>query len=212
MAARRTRMPSGRPKANQRPRKRRFLVVTNGEVTELEYFEGLRSELEDVVIDVRSDRLDPAALSRKAYDLVKREGTSKRREADGFQKVYVVTDVDDFTAAQFRAARDMCKKGDMALVISNPCFEVWLVDHLATCPESFTEAKAVESRAAKLGIVHGSRNKHVDYQVIKGKGADACSNARRHNTSERAGKRGRLDSMDFAPWTDMPEVYEGMQS
>lgn len=211
MVAKKYQAKRGRPSASQRPRKRRFLVVTNGEVTERQYFKGLQAELGDVVIDVRSDKADPASLAKYALGLAKREGgSSKKRDDEGFQAIYVVTDVDQFTSAQFKIASATCSKAGMELIVSNPCFEVWLVDHLASCPESHTEARDVERRAAELKIVSGSRNKHVEYSCISGKGREACANARRHNTSRRAAKRALLDDMRFAPWTDMPEVFERM--
>ena len=180
MVAKKYRIQRGRPRDGQRPRKKRFLVVTNGEVTDREYFKGLQTELADAVIDVRSDRADPAALAKYAHDLVKREGVrlSKKRDTDGFEAVYVVTDVDEFTAAQLKSASATCNNAGMTFVVSNPCFEVWLVDHLVSCPESYTEARDVERRAAALKIVSGSRNKHIEYSRIADKWREACANAR----------------------------------
>jgi hypothetical protein len=46
-----------------RPRKKRYLVVTNGEVAEPQHFKGLEKELGDVAIEVRPYRKDPSALA-----------------------------------------------------------------------------------------------------------------------------------------------------
>ena len=210
MTAKRKRMRSGRPNGNMRPRKKRYLVVTNGEVTEPQYFKGLEKELGDVVIEVRPYRKDPSALAAAAKDLKDREAnasnSSGNRGVDGFQRVFVVTDVDDFTVKQFQDARRTCKNEGMELVITNPCFEVWLVDHLVCCPDTYSEAKDVERKASALGIVGGSRSKHVVYASIEGKRGQACENAAIHNTDERRRKRNQLNSLDFGPWTDMPAV------
>ena len=90
------------------------------------------------------------------------------RSADGLRRAYVVTDVGELTAQQFQDARRICKDSGIELAISNPCLEVWLVDHLARCPDSHSETRGVERRAADLGIVGGSGNKHVDYDRIGG--------------------------------------------
>lgn len=45
MAAKHKRLGSGRSANQSRPRKRRYLVVTNGEVTEPQYFKNLRGSL-----------------------------------------------------------------------------------------------------------------------------------------------------------------------
>lgn len=203
-------MKSGRPNGNVRPRKKRYLVVTNGEVTEAQYFKGLEKELGDVVIEVRSYKKDPSALADAAKDLKDREANASNslgnRGSDDFQRIYVVTDVDDFTVKQFQDARRTCKDEGMELIITNPCFEVWLVDHLVCCPDTYSEARDAERKASELGIVGGSRNKHVVYANIEGKSGQACKNAAIHNTPERRRKRDQLNDLDFGPWTDMPAV------
>lgn len=209
MAPKRKGLQAGRPRGSQRPRKTRYLVVTNGEVTERQYFNGLEAELGSVVISVRPFRADPSVLADKAKVLkAKEEAASGVRGADGFQGVFVVTDVDQFTAEQFQKARRTCKDSNMVLIISNPCFEIWLVDHLMRCPDAFTVAKDVERKAVELGIIGGSHNKHVNYSAIEGKRDDACANARSHNTPERQRTRAQLGSMSFGPWTDMPDIVD----
>jgi hypothetical protein len=212
VASKRRHLGRGRPKGASRPRKKRYLIVTNGEVTERQYFDGLEEELGGVVFTVRSFRADPAALAKTARDLKRSEergsASDGRSGTDGFQHVFVVTDVDRFTPAQLQEARRICRESGMELVISNPCFEVWLIDHLMRCPDSFVTARDVERKATDLGIVGGSRNKHVNYQVLEGRYAEACTNARAHNSSDRGRMRTRLDDLHFGPWTDMPDLID----
>lgn len=209
MAARRKRLGHGRPDG-RRPRKKRYLVVTNGEVTEPQYFAGLTRELGDVVIEVRHFRKDPSALAETARALKTREeeavSSTSGLIADGFENVFVVTDVDEFTAGQLRDAQRTCADCRMELIVSNPCFEVWLVDHVACCPETFSQTRDVEAKAAELGLVEGSRNKQVVYSAIAGKRDIACANASKHNSAERKRVRAQLDKTAFGPWTDMPVV------
>lgn len=201
---------AGRPMANHRARKARFLVITNGEVTEPEYFDGLERELKSTVITVRHFREDPAKLAEEARDLKSKEEGRRRAgsvcDSDAFRRVFVVTDVDQFTSDQFQKAARICRGSGIELIISNPCFEVWLIDHLSCCPESFTTSSDVERKAHDLKIVKGSRDKHVDYPVIQGKWPDACNNARRHNAPSRRQTRESLGSTSFGPWTDMPNL------
>lgn len=92
-------------------------MVTNGEVTEPQYFKGLEKELENVVIEVRHFRKDPGALAAVAKELKDKESdvgvSSSGYGVDGFQRVYVVTDVDEFTSKQFQEARRTCKEAGM---------------------------------------------------------------------------------------------------
>ena len=36
-----------------------------------------------------------------------------------------------------QGTRRICKNEGMELIITNPCFEVWLLDHLVCCPDTF---------------------------------------------------------------------------
>ena len=101
------------------------------------------------------------------------------------------------TVQQFQDARRTCKDGGIEHVISNPRFEVWLLDHLARCPDSHSETKNVERKAADLRIVGGSRDKHINYDKIEGARDSARKNTSGHNTEERGRRRAQLNSLDF---------------
>jgi hypothetical protein len=122
-----------------------------------------------------------------------------------------VTDVDDFPLGQFQRARQACKQNGVELVVSNPCFEVWLIDHLISCADAYTITRDVERKAVELGLTEGERNKHVVYERLRGKRGCACANAARHNTGERRRSRQNLGSLAFAPWTDMPDLMSRLE-
>ena len=207
MTTRHRRLGAGRPAERRRPRRRRYLVVTNGEVTEPEYFHGLQTELDNVVLEVRHFRRDPSALASVAGDLKRSESASAvSKGADDFAGVFAVTDVDDFPPEQFRRARRVCKEAGVELIVSNPCFEVWLIDHFVTCADAYALTRDVERKAAELGLTGGERNKHVVYDRLRGKHELACVNAARHNTEERRFSRRSFGNLAFAPWTDMPDL------
>lgn len=207
MMAGRERLRPGRSGMKHRTRKKRYLVVTNGEVTERQYFMGLNDELEDAVITVRCSRNDPAALASYAKTLKKLEDAAcAGRASDGFRSIFVVTDVDEFTLEQFRKASRICRAQEMRLIISNPCFEVWLIDHVQVCPEAFSSAAEVQRKAEQLGLVGGSHSKEIASGAIRGRRKEACHNASVHNDRRRRRQREELASLEFSPWTDMPDV------
>lgn len=177
-------LAAGRPKDNTRERKSRCLIVTNGEVTETEYFKFLQGELGSAVFTVRSFREDPGTLAEKAKTIAGIERASVANKIEGFTRVFVVTDVDDFTSEQFQQAQRVCKGGDMDLLISNPCFEVWLIDHVMPCPESCSTTKEAKRKASELGLVGGNRSKYINFDTISNKLTMACDNASRHNTED----------------------------
>ena len=165
---------------SRRPRKRRFLVVAGGAVTEKQYFK-------------REDKRDTST--------------------DCYERIWVVVDVDDFHD-HGEAAR-ICNDNGIELIISNPCFEVWLLDYVTACPSSYTLTPDVESAAAEAKVVGGNRNKYINTELIDKEHLDAAiRNAARHNTTENRQGRNRLapnHEQEYAPWTDMPKVIETLK-
>ena len=206
-----TSLKKGRPGANRRNRKKRCLIVSGGEVTEAQYFEVLRTRYQNLVLCVKTDVGSPDQLASYASSVV--SGGKSRTDEDGYEAIFVVVDVDEFHVQRFQMAQRKCDLAEALLVISNPCFEVWLIDYRQTCPDSFTTTKACEGKAEALGLVDGQRNKALSSAFICDVAeavGNAMSNAERHNTDERKSQRERLDSLDFAPWTDMPALIDSL--
>lgn len=206
-----TSLKKGRPRENIRNRKKRCLIVSGGEVTEVRYFEALKTRYQNLVFCVKSDVGAPDQLAGYTTSIVSSE--KSRTDEDGYRAIFVVVDVDKFQVERFQIAQRKCDLVGALLVISNPCFEVWLIDYRQACPDSFTTTKACEGKAEALGLVDGQRNKALSSTFVCDVAESlekATSNAERHNTGERKSKRERLDSLDFAPWTDMPALIESL--
>jgi hypothetical protein len=115
------------------------LVVTNGERTEYDYFDGLRRE-PWVVVTLRTRFLkgapeDVVALAVQIY------------QSDEYDKVWAVCDVDEYDVSH---AIQQSKDAAIGLALSTPSFEVWLILHLsARCP-SFNDAVQAGQYLAKL--------------------------------------------------------------
>ena len=185
--------------------------MSGGEVTEARYFEALQARYQNLVFCVKSDVGAPDQLAGYASAIV--SDRNGRADEDGYEAIFVVMDVDEFRVERFRMAQRKCDLVGALLVISNPCFEVWLIDYRQTCPYSFTTTKACEENAEALGLVDGPRNKALSSAFVCDVAdalENAISNAERHNTDERRSKRERLDSLDFAPWTDMPALIDSL--
>lgn len=193
-----------------RARKKRYLVVAGGAVTEKQYFKRLAS-IYDVVIEYQQKNESPEHLADFARKL--KEEDERDISTDCYEKIWVVVDVDDFHGHS--QAAKIYKDNGIELIISNPCLEVWLLDHVSVCPPSFTLTSTVESAAAKAGIVGGNRNKYVNVELIDSEHLDAAiRNAERHNTAGNRQGRNTLaphHEQEYAPWTDMPKVIEVLQ-
>ncbi|WEV64530.1 RloB family protein [Bifidobacterium sp. ESL0732] len=194
---------------HHRLRRDRYLVVCGGEVTERQYFEHCAQEF-NVDIRYKPKVYSPSAVAKYAAQLKKDEEAEVGDDAEAYKKVWVVVDVDHFH--DHAEAERICKANGMRLIISNPCFEVWLIDHIQRCPESYKLTKDVERYASQLGITKGPRNKYIEFSAIEGKTVQALTNASRHNSNRYQRQQLTVNSeQDYAPWTDMPEVIEELR-
>lgn len=216
------RLPRGRS-TKKRSRGKRYLIVTNGKVTEKEYFErlvdlyGLRGR---VVIDKGAAGRDPKTLVERAADLKAKEDKEARRERfDSWESVWAVTDVDAFSMF---AAQQLARQEAVGLAVSNPCFEVWLIDHMIVCPESCSETKACEKKAQELGVTcsRGKKSKSLEkskaigFPITKERVDKALQNAQVHNSDRK--RQVRLHSVDqagkYSVWTDAPSIVDCLRS
>ena len=195
------------------PRKRRILVVSGGDVTEPQYFEEiLNSEFTEVHFHHETAKANPDAIAKRAVQLKKQDRKRCESREDGrsqpYAQVFVIADVDNFTTKQFSDAQSTCRANGIGLIVSNPCFEVWLIDHSCACPNGIFTPSDAQARAAREGLVHGNGNKYIVKDLVQGRAKTAVDNAGQHNTSARAAARRLLTNFStWAPFTDMPSVF-----
>lgn len=207
MSRRANDIPHGRHvRRSQRFRKKRYLVVCGGTVTEPEYFEHM-SRGSNVVIKVVAKALAPSQLADYAAELKAED--ARDTTADQYADIAVVVDVDQYH--DHAKAQKICTSNGIRLIISNPCFPVWLIDHIRKCPDSYTLTADVEQYAANLGVTTGQRHKYIDFEKIDGCLEEALKNAGQHNTSGRRNARNALINdreQNYAPWTDIPKIID----
>jgi hypothetical protein len=119
----------------------RILIYCGGLRTEPNYFEGLRRHAgnRSVVVEVRRRGVSPEQLCRAAMDFMRRSGAS-------YDEVWCVFDVDNF---DITAARQAADRGGIALAVSNPCFELWLLLHHEETRRHAAGCDAVTARLKK---------------------------------------------------------------
>lgn len=135
----------GRSLNRRRPRRRernRLLIVTEGQNTEVQYFEGLVQHLR-AAGTVRGVGKDPKHVLRAALDM-------QDQEPDGFDEVWLVVDVDEH--ATLDDALVEAKRCGIPVAVSNPCFEIWLVWHYQDC-SSHQATKKLAEKLKKHGHV-----------------------------------------------------------
>ena len=112
---------SNRPK---RQENRKLLVVTEGEITEVQYLQKLIQHLRTAGVTVVPHALEkgggePARVLARARKLAAK---------DDYEAVWIVVDVDEH--ASLNAVLRECAGNSETVVVSNPQFEVWLLWHL----------------------------------------------------------------------------------
>lgn len=222
--------PNAGHRGKLKPRNKRFLIYSGGIVTEVEYFQYVRRHLfgdyvknlriksgeVDDPVRVEADGVDPKTLVEGAARLLREDKKDAKKESyDPFAVVWAVTDVDDFgkNGDKLRAAVDKGRQSGVEVIISNPCFDVWLIDHKQPCPLSYTQTSECEKLAKRLGLIDMSRNrnnpKHIRQEAIAGKYATAAKNAQKHmGEQHRRIRYNRPSSGDYAPWTDIPKIVD----
>ena len=110
------------------PRRRenkKFLIVTEGQITEIQYLQGLVQYLRTagvtvVPCTVQCGGGEPSRVLAKTRDLAAK---------GDYEAVWMVVDVDDH--ASLDDVLRQCGAGAETVVVSNPQFEVWLLWHFS---------------------------------------------------------------------------------
>lgn len=153
----------------QRRQRKRGLIVTEGTVTEVQYLQQLRQEMPRnlAVFKVHGAGKDPLRTVKEAI---------KQKKCGDYDWVVCLVDRDEhrnFDDA-FRAA----KENGIDVLVSNPCFDVWLLWHFEDMTRN-SSSKEVQEKLSKQGVVRG---KHLsnsfpvkEYQEARRRALDACS-------------------------------------
>jgi hypothetical protein len=127
-------------RASLREPRKVVLIDTNGKATERDFFTAIKSlpwaPGGRIVVVFRNGA--PIEVVRDA---------SKRKSANDFDEAWVVCDVDDFDTE--KAAAEARRKG-VGLAWSNPCFELWLILHVAGHSAHLEDGTKACERISKL--------------------------------------------------------------
>ncbi len=186
---------------------KKFLIVTEGEKTEPNYFKKLRVRLGLKTIDVEivhPEGTDPRALVCEAIRLrSKRENEAKKRfDRVKYDEVWVVFDLEkihDERRLLAREAIDQAKAQNIRVAYSDPSFEYWLLLHEEYTASEFNGSNEVIVRLKKY-FQEYAKNQEFPPEFIE-KIPTAVTHTERcrqhHKTST-----GR-DGMDRNPYTDV---------
>ncbi|MFZ1978131.1 MAG: RloB family protein [Bacteroidota bacterium] len=126
-----------------------FLIVTEGEKTEPNYFKALRERLQlkaTNVVLIHPKGTDPITLVKNAIELrSERKKESKKGSGVAYDEVWIIFDLEkphDARRKLAKEAKELKEAKGIKFGDSDPCFEFWLLLH-----EEFTTAQFVDCDA-----------------------------------------------------------------
>lgn len=120
----------------------RYLIITEGTVTEVNYFKGIKRIIDNKYKDrikVESSQLvlEIRGVGRGTSKLV--NYAIKRRSQENYSEVWVVFDKDNFE--DFDEAIKLANLEDINVAWSNTCFELWILLHFQDFGSSLVASK-----------------------------------------------------------------------
>lgn len=155
-----------------------FIIACEGKKREVEYFETLVKGSKSLQVKVLGPVGEEEGKSAPRYVLDRaasyEEEAGLINDKDWGDKLFLVLDVDRWEYEHLREVSEHCKeREDWEVVISNPCFEVWLHLHM----KSFESDEKIACQKLKTlldGLTPGGYN--IEHYLEKVK--DAVSRAR----------------------------------
>jgi hypothetical protein len=130
--------------------KKFFIIATEGECTEQIYFDAVKPPRESAiqlrVLPTRKGRSHPKMV------LARLQGYEREAGAGPTDELWLVVDRDSWTEVDLNAVADMVEaRSNYRLALSNPCFELWLLLHLADAPPGVTKNRLADLLRDKWG-------------------------------------------------------------
>jgi hypothetical protein len=141
-------------KEKRRSQYPRFLIVLEGAVTELQYFETIRRSLRAPGAQISC--LPPGATS--PIEIVRRAISERNRsnKTDPYDHVWCVFDTETKLTQNARdglaESLNIASHNKVSIALSNPCFELWLLLHEED-RQAWIDSHALQSRCSSLQIV-----------------------------------------------------------
>jgi RloB-like protein len=153
--------------SNVREEGRSVLIVTNGVRTEVDYFNGIKTEpwITANKVVVKFEPGEPTAAVTRAAVL---------RDDSDYDEAWVVCDVDNFDVTEtVTNAHNL----QVELTLSVPCFEVWLILHLSNKCPGFNDCPQADRHLR--GILPGWDKTALRFSDFRGGVFDAVIRAQR---------------------------------
>ncbi len=148
-----------------------FLIVTEGEKTEPNYFKGLISQLPNYLVQVEILGEGANTISVVKAAIQKKREREQQLLQPNYDEVWAVFDKDDFPAKNFNGAINLANIEDIKLAYSNEAFELWYILHFQYLDAAINRSQYIKILKEILGSY--KKNNTQMYQILKKKGDES---------------------------------------
>lgn len=152
--------------------KQTFLIVCEGERTELSYFKSFK---------VTSANIKVEGIGYNTYTLVKRTieiMNIEKKNGVYYDQVWSVFDRNDFSAQNFNNAFELANKNNIHIAYSNNAFELWYLLHFQYFDSAILRGDYISKLSCLLGYKYSKKSKTI-YEEILDKQPIAIQNAKK---------------------------------
>jgi len=112
-----------RRQTKTRETRKRFLIVCEGERTEVNYFKAFTVP-KKIEVMVKGEGKNSFSLVEKAIKII-----DNLNKDDSFDQIWCVFDKDNCSKEQFNQAEGLAKQKNIKIAYSNEAFEIWFILH-----------------------------------------------------------------------------------
>ena len=167
-----------RRQTKTRETRKRFLIVCEGEKTEVNYFKAFTVP-KKIEVTVRGEGKNSLSLVNKAIQII-----DNLKKDDSFDQIWCVFDKDNCSKEQFNQAEGLAKQKNIKIAYSNEAFEIWFILHfqyldIATSRSEYLTI--LTNQMKKYGLLNKKekyeKNREDMYEKLKPYQTTAITNA-----------------------------------
>ncbi len=126
----------------------RVIIASEGKSTEIDYFNGIKDKIPKrfennftiITIDRGDDNSSPSNVLHCAENFITNLNPKINPDTD---EVCIIVDLDNWPASMLSRVLTLCKQKKYLFLVSNPCFELWLLLHHLDCSSLSQEEKNI---------------------------------------------------------------------
>ncbi len=146
-----------------RPQRERILIVTEGERTEPNYFEGFKTIIPRGILHV--EIIGTGFNTVQVVQAAQKERDDKRGTDKEYDQVWVAFDKDDFPNRDFNNAVFLSKADNIGCAYSNESFELWYVLHFQYLDTAINRRQYIEILERILGHPYQKNDPNIYFEL-----------------------------------------------